>query len=215
MNKRSGNLNIIVVDDEKQQRDIMKLLLVNEGYEVRTFCCAEDALAGMKKAEPDIVITDLRMEGRDGISFLEEIRRKYRACKVILLTGYGSIENAVDAMKKGAWSYFVKGNGPEALLQELRKLKAACQEKGKTEKKDKTGQKYMLDSKSEKFCRVLRTLERAAKSSAHILLLGESGVGKEVLANYVHQLSRSDKKFMAVNCHALSANLVESELFGH
>lgn len=215
MNKAKKRLKIIFVDDEKQQRDIMELLLVNEGYQVRTFSCVSAALTGMKKEEPDIVITDLRMEGRDGISFLEEIRQKYRTCKVILLTGYGSIENAVEAMKKGAWSYFVKGNGPEALLEELRKLQLACQAEARTEGNEKAKQKYMLDTKSDKFRRVLNMLERAAKSSAHILLLGESGVGKEVLANYVHQLSRPDKKFLAVNCHALSENLVESELFGH
>lgn len=134
---------------------------------------------------------------------------------MILLTGYGSIENAVEAMKKGAWSYFVKGNGPEALLEELRKLQIARQAEGKPGKSKKTAQKYMLETKSHPFRKVLNTLERAAKSSAHILLLGESGVGKEVLADYVHQLSRPDKKFLAVNCHALSENLVESELFGH
>lgn len=215
MSKVQTQLKIIVVDDEKQQRDILQLLLVNEGYQVRNFGCVSDALAGMKKEVPDIVITDLRMEGRDGISFLEEIRATYQACKVILLTGYGSIENAVEAMKKGAWSYFVKGNGPEALLEELRKLQIARQAEGKAAKSRKTPQKYMLETKSSRFRKVLNTLERAAKSSAHILLLGESGVGKEVLADYVHQLSRPDKKFLAVNCHALSENLVESELFGH
>lgn len=215
MNKKQNPLKVILVDDEKQQRDIMQLLLVNEGYQVRNFCCVTDALAGMKKEVPDIVITDLRMEGRDGISFLEEIREKYRTCKVILLTGYGSIENAVEAMKKGAWSYFVKGNGPEALLEELHKLQIAHQAGSKADNNAKTSQKYMLDTKSDKFRKVLRMLERAARSSAHILLLGESGVGKEVLADYVHQMSRPDKKFLAVNCHALSENLVESELFGH
>lgn len=214
MSSTQKRLNIIFVDDEKQQREIMKLLLENEGYCVKSFCCAEDALKEMKKRVPDIVITDLRMEGKDGISFLEEIRNKYRECKVILLTGYGSIENAVEAMKKGAWSYFVKGNGPEALLEELHKISLASN--AEYENKDiSVGREYMLDTKSDKFRRVLKTLERAAKSSAHILLLGESGVGKEVLANYVHKLSRPDKKFLAVNCHALSENLVESELFGH
>lgn len=214
MNSTQKRLNIIFVDDEKQQREIMKLLLESEGYCVKIFCCAEDALKELKKKVPDIVITDLRMEGKDGISFLKEIRQKYPECKVILLTGYGSIENAVETMKKGAWSYFVKGNGPEALLGELKKIAIACYAEGANEDTS-ASQEYMLDTKSEKFRRVLHTLKRAAKSSAHILLLGESGVGKEVLANYVHQLSRPDKKFLAVNCHALSENLIESELFGH
>lgn len=215
MKHTQNPFNIIVVDDEKQQREILKLLLENEGYQVRTFGCVTDALSGMRKKVPDIVITDLRMEGRDGISFLEEIRATYPTCKVILLTGYGSIENAVEAMRKGAWSYFVKGNGPEALLEELQKLQIAHYAQGQLNKTSKTTQKYMLNTKSPTFSKVLRMLERAAKSSAHILLLGESGVGKEVLADYVHKLSRPDKKFLAVNCHALSENLVESELFGH
>lgn len=208
-------MRILFADDERQQRKIMKLLLESEGYQTEICQSAEEALVFMKKRVPDVLVTDLRMEGRDGISLLEEVRVKYPDCKVLLLTGYGSIENAVEAMKKGAWSYFVKGGGPEPLLEELRKLQLAVWAEKKTDREKKTGPDYMLETQNEKFRKILSVLERAAKSSAHILLLGESGVGKEVMANYVHRLSRPEKKFLAVNCHALSENLIESELFGH
>lgn len=217
MNTDKNNLNILLVDDEKNQCDIMQILLKSEGYNTRAANSAKEALAAMKEDVPDIVITDLRMEGQDGIGLLGEIRKIYLDCKVILLTGYGSIENAVEAMKKGAWSYFIKGQGPDGLLEELRRLQKAHVAKIDTAKQETTAKptNYMLDTKNENFKKIFRIIERAAKSSAHILILGESGVGKEVFANYIHQLSRPEEKFLAVNCHALSENLMESELFGH
>lgn len=210
----TDKLRILVVDDEKNQCDIMKILLTSEGYCTRTANSVKEALGAMKDEVPDIVITDLRMEGQDGIVLLEQVRQKFPECKVILLTGYGSIENAVEAMKKGAWFYFVKGQGPEELLGELRKLQKAHSAK-KEVKQEIKKQNYMLDTKNPEFKKIFRIVERAAKSSANILILGESGVGKEVFANYIHQLSRLEKNFLAVNCHALSDNLMESELFGH
>lgn len=217
MSEKTDKLKILVVDDEKSQCDIMKILLTSEGYFTRTANSVRGALEAMKAEVPDIVITDLRMEGQDGIALLEQVRQKYPECKVILLTGYGSIENAVEAMKKGAWFYFVKGQGPEELLGELRKLQKAHRAKKEAgqEIQQIKKQNYMLDTKNAEFKKVFRIVERAAKSSANILILGESGVGKEVFANYVHQLSRPEKNFLAVNCHALSDNLMESELFGH
>nr|WP_303182557.1 sigma-54 dependent transcriptional regulator [Lachnoclostridium phocaeense] len=216
MNTDKSRLNILVVDDEEKQCKILKILLTSEGYYVRTANSADEALKRMDEEEADIVITDLRMGEKDGIELLESVLEKYKACKVILLTGYGSIENAVEAMKKGAWFYFIKGQGPEKLLEELRKLQKAHEAKYKGQMKEGfKGKKYMLETRNEKFQKVIRILERAAKSSANILILGESGVGKEVLADYVHQISRPDKKFIGVNCHALSDSLMESELFGH
>ena len=213
--EKQGRLRILVVDDEQKQRQILKILLNSEGYEVRTADSVETALERMAEKEPDIVITDLRMEGQDDIALLEQTKRKYPNCKVILLTGYGSIENAVEAMKKGAWFYFVKGKGPEELLAELRKLQNAYLSKQNGKRLQEENRNYMLDTKNEELRKIFRIVERAAKSSANILILGESGVGKEVFANYIHQLSRPDRKFLAVNCHALSDSLMESELFGH
>ena len=204
MCEKQGRLRILVVDDEQKQRQILKILLNSEGYEVRTADSVETALERMAEKEPDIVITDLRMEGQDGIALLEQAKRKYPSCKVILLTGYGSIENAVEAMKKGAWFYFVKGKGPEELLAELRKLQNAYLSKQNGKRLQEENRNYMLDTKNEELRKIFRIVERAAKSSANILILGESGVGKEVFANYIHQLSRPDRKFLAVNCHALS-----------
>lgn len=222
MGADKSKLNILVADDEEKQRKIMRILLLNEGYYVRTAASADEAMERFAEERADIVITDLRMGEKDGIDLLESIMKKDDSCKVILLTGYGSIENAVEAMKKGAWSYFIKGQGPEKLLEELRRLQKAHQSRLDQPKDGKgsgaghqRSRKYMLDTKNPEFQKVIRILERAAKSSANILILGESGVGKEVLADYVHQISRPDQKLIGVNCHALSDTLMESELFGH
>ena len=193
MKQEEKQLNILVVDDEKKQCNIMKILLTSEGYTTRIANSAEEALLKMAENEADIIITDLRMEGKDGIALLEQIRKKYTDCKVILLTGYGSIENAVEAMKKGAWSYFVKGQGPEALLEELRKLQKAHTAKKETQQEKSKSFNYMLETENKELKKIFRIVERAAKSSTNILILGESGVGKEIFANYIHQLSRPEK----------------------
>lgn len=210
-------MNVLVVDDEQKQCTILQLLLGNEGYEVRTANSVDEAMEKMREKAADVVVTDLRMGEKGGMELLEGIKKSYERCKVIMLTGYGSIENAVDAMKKGAWFYFIKGQGPEKLLEELRRLQKAqlAKERLKCEMAAPANGKYMLETKNPEFQRVIRVVERAAKSSANILILGESGVGKEVLADYIHQISRPDKIFTGVNCHALSDTLMESELFGH
>lgn len=223
MNKDKSALNILFVDDEKNQRDIMQILLKSQGYYTRVASNVSEALKAIKNEIPDIIITDLRMDNlgvydKSGIDLLEMVRQNYPDVKVILLTGYGSIEDAVEAMKKGAWFYFIKGQGPEKLLAELKKLQVAHTakfERSKNQEDNKPRLNYMLETKNNKLKKIFRILERAAKSSANILILGESGTGKEVFANYVHQMSRPNKNFLAVNCHALSDTLIESELFGH
>ncbi len=216
MNTDKNKLNIMVVDDEEKQCKILKILLISEGYYVRTANSADEALEELSREAADIVITDLRMGEKDGIQLLESVLKKYKSCKVILLTGYGSIESAVEAMKKGAWFYFIKGQGPSKLLEELQRLQKAHLSKNRFRvEQGSKRKKYMLETKSPKFQKVIGILERAAKSSANIMILGESGVGKEVMADYVHQISRPEKRFIGVNCHALSDTLMESELFGH
>lgn len=216
MNAEKNRLNVLVVDDEPKQCTILQLLLRNEGYGVRTANSVDEAMEQMRTEAADVVVTDLRMGGKSGMELLEGVKKRYERCKVIMLTGYGSIENAVEAMKKGAWFYFIKGQGPEKLLEELRRLQKAhrAKEQPGQETLPANG-KYMLETKNPEFRKVIRVAERAAKSSANILILGESGVGKEVLADYIHQISRPDKNFTGVNCHALSDTLMESELFGH
>lgn len=216
--KSDSNFRILIVDDEDEYRDILKRILEINAYDADTAVSGQDALVKIKKDEYDLVLSDLIMPGMDGVELLGEIKKIKKDIEVILVTGYGSIENAVEAMRKGAFSYFVKGNAPEELLGEIEKVResAALQNKMKQHISDSLGGEFLLGTRSEKFKKALQTAEKAAKSNITILLLGESGVGKEVFAKYIHSCSeRKDKSFVAVNCCAFSESLLESELFGH
>jgi len=216
--KSDSIFKILIVDDEAEYRDILKRILEINGYDADTAISGQDALGKIKKNEYSLVLSDLIMPGMDGVQLLGEIKKISKSIEVILVTGYGSIENAVAAMKQGAFSYFVKGGDPEELLGEIQKVResAALQSKMKQHLSDSMGGEFLLHTKSEKFKKALKTAEKAAQSDITILLLGESGVGKEVFARYIHSCSqRNDKSFVAVNCCAFSESLLESELFGH
>jgi DNA-binding NtrC family response regulator len=135
---------------------------------------------------------------------------------VIIVTGYGSIDNAVNAMKKGAFSYYIKSNSPEKLLKEIKKLQKTLEAREKYLMSAVTDSKYMLETSNKDFRNVLKISKKASQSNVNILILGESGVGKEVIAKFIHNNSdRSEEPFIPVNCHAYSKNILESELFGH
>jgi DNA-binding NtrC family response regulator len=213
-----GSFNILVVDDEIEYSAVLKKILSLKGYKVQTAKSGEDALIQLKLKKYDLVITDLMMEGINGIELLEKIKTLDSSIYVILVTGFGTVKNAVEAMKKGAFSYFIKGGDPEELILDVKKTYEL-----KTLKKENTllklnndVSKITLSSKNENFNKVILTALKAAKSNVSVLLLGESGVGKEVFARYIHNASdRNRSSFVAVNCHALQENMLESELFGH
>ncbi|MCH4887985.1 sigma-54-dependent Fis family transcriptional regulator [Acidaminobacter sp. JC074] len=206
------HFKILLVDDEKEYLDVIKLILEANQFKVKTASSGKQALKILSKESFDLVITDLIMPEMTGLELLDAIKEKYSDTEVILFTGYGSVQNAVEAMKKGAFSYFIKGHDPDELIIEIKKIvKLRKYIKRVDEKSD-----YVLETKNAGFKKVLDTIEKAAKSDVSILLLGESGVGKEILAQYIHQLStRSEEAFVPVNCHAFSESLLESELFGH
>ncbi len=208
---------ILVVDDEAQYRDVLQMILKDEGFQVDTADHAEKALAMLSKKHYHLVLSDLIMGGMDGLGLLETTKERYPDIEVILVTGYGSVKNAVEAMKKGAFSYFIKSHDPDELLLEISKLMEITSLKQKYALMgDQPYPPYLLETKNPQFQETLRIAKAAASSSANILLLGESGVGKEVIASYIHQHSpRWEKNFIPVNCHALSDTLLESELFGH
>ena len=150
MNREKNRLKVLVVDDEQKQCTILQLLMRNEGYEVRTADSVDKAMEQMQREAADVVVTDLRMGAKSGMELLEGIKKRYERCKVIMLTGYGSIENAVEAMKKGAWFYFIKGQGPEKLLEELRRLQKAHRGNGQLSQETvlPVNGKYMLETKN-------------------------------------------------------------------
>lgn len=207
------NFKILVVDDEVQYQEVINMILQSEGYKTKVASSGEEALEILKKEEFHLVLTDLKMNGMDGIHLLEEIKNNYTNTYVMLITGFGTIKNAVEAMKKGAFGYFIKGNNPGELLREIEKVKKECES---TEKVEKINNKFLLDTKNYNFRKILRIAKKAASADVNVLITGESGTGKEVMARFIYENSkRKNEKFVPVNCQAFSSGLLESELFGH
>jgi len=212
------NFKILIVDDEIQYQDVFKMILDDKGYYSQSVSSGKEALRKLKHENFNLVLTDLIMEGMDGLELLENIKRQFTDTEVIIVTGYGTIENAVSAIKKGAFSYFIKSHDPEELIIEIDKLKRfhELQIENKILRHEQNKTTYLLNTESKKFQNVMNIIDKAAESNTSIFITGESGVGKEVMARYIHQRSsRRSGHFVAVNCQTLSENLVESELFGH
>jgi DNA-binding NtrC family response regulator len=212
------DFKILVVDDEEEFRNVYKLMLEFRGFEVSLASCGEEGLRSLENEYYDLVITDLKMEGMDGTELLKRIKEKGYSCEVILVTAFSTVENAVTAMKLGAFGYFIKGQDPQILLKEIDKLVKIkeLENDNKTIKSNLMNFNYLLETHSTKFKEVLRISKKAAESNANILILGESGTGKEVIAKYIHQCSsRKEESFVAVNCQVFSDGVLESELFGH
>ncbi|MFT5872325.1 MAG: two-component system response regulator HydG [Clostridium sp.] len=210
------NYRILIVDDEAAYSKGLTKILEIEGYTIETVLCAEAAIAKIKHKKYQMVLTDLMMDGINGIELLEKIIELDQDIKVILMTAYATISNAVDAMKKGAVSYFVKGNDPIELINEIEKIYNAYKKSELASKVYDKKENLLLESENKNFKRIIDMACKVAKTSVNVILLGESGVGKEVFANYIHtQSNRKNKPFVAVNCHALSESILESELFGH
>ncbi len=212
--------NILVVDDDRDLIELMRAMLESENYEVATVLREEDAIHAVKERLFDLAIIDMQLLHQDGISLMEEIHLINPDMPVIILTGYGSIENAVDAMKRGAYNYLTKPfDSRELLLQieramekqrlssEIKRLKGLLEEKYDFAN---------IVGRSEKMQRVLEQVHRIAKTESTVYIYGESGTGKELIARAIHLVSeRKDKPFVAINCASLPETLLESELFGH
>lgn len=216
MSKRG--LKILVVDDEPDYCNVMKVILTAKGHLTDCTVSGAGALELMSQSSYDLVITDLMMPEMDGRQLLQEIKTQYPGTEVIMLTAYGSIENAVEAMRDGAYSYVTKGGNPEELIREVGKLQGMLNLKLENQllKEKVYEMDAMLESNNPAFQGTLSISKKAAASDANILILGESGTGKEIIARYIHQNSaRNTRQFMDLNCHAIAETVLESELFGH
>jgi len=212
---------ILIVDDEKNTLSGLEKFLEGQHYDVLTAEKAEDALRLIDKERPDIVLTDIRMPGMDGMALLEKIKAKHPEVTVILLTAYGTVENAVKAMKTGAFHYLMK----PVNLEELEFLikKALTQQSLREENRELRRELFRerfeegeIIAHSKKMKQVLEVVDRVAPTRSTVLLEGESGTGKELLAHRIHQMSpRRNETFLAVHCAALTETLLASELFGH
>lgn len=210
-------LKILVVDDEADSRETYKMLLESQGYTAAAASSAEEALAFLEQEFCHIILSDIMMPGMDGLAFLQEVKTRYQdRTEVIMTTGYGSIETAVEAMKRGAFSYFVKSHNPDELLLELEKAASRLEMANMKSIRKEESEKYLLGSKNPAMEEVWKLVDLVANSSANVLITGESGTGKEIVAEEIHQRSdRSDKPFIAINCQQYPHELIESELFGH
>ncbi|MDU5081411.1 sigma-54-dependent Fis family transcriptional regulator [Tissierella sp. P1] len=209
---------ILIVDDEKEHRETYRMLLESRGFIIGEAKSGDEALNIMESEYYPIVLCDVIMPGLSGIEVLKKIKSDYESVEVIMVTGYGGVETAVEAMKIGAFGYFIKSHNPEELLIEIEKAKKLLnlQKKNNMISTKKNKERYLYQSKNPKMKELLNTLEDIGQSSANVLLLGESGVGKEIIAQRLHDISkRSNMPFIAINCQYYSTNLLESELFGH
>ncbi len=197
--------NILVVDDEKSQREILEMILSEEGYDVTTAASGEAALKFAKDRRFDLALTDLKMTGMDGIELLQHLLAYDSSIIVILLTAHGSIESAKEALRRGAFDYLEKPYDKAALLETINRA---------LDRLDAIDSEII--SASPKMDTVKKMVLKVARSNSTVLVRGESGTGKELIARAVHNQSpRSAEMFQAVNCAAINENLLESELFGH
>ena len=211
---------ILIVEDEQDMLFGLRKILSKQGHNVEI---AETGSTGLKKAEEsfyDIVITDLKMPGVDGIELLRKVKEAYSDTMVIVITGYGTVESAVQAMKMGAYDYITKPFDAEHIKMVVRKaLKqiALTNENKYLKQQIKEAKDFQnIIGKSRKMQDLFRIADQVARTDATVLILGESGTGKELVARYIHYNSpRKDKVFIPVNCAALRETLLESELFGH
>jgi DNA-binding NtrC family response regulator len=216
-----GAVSVLVIDDDDLMRDSLREALSRRGYSVRAASDGPAGLALLREEEVDAVISDLRMPGMGGVEVCERIASQGpSAPPVIVVTAFGSVETAVQAMKKGAFDYLTKPFKSDELqvvveralrhgrlLRENQFLKAEL---------EGSPERFPIVGESPALRRTLETVERYAQSGATVLIRGESGTGKELLARSIHFRSeRRDRPFLCVNCAALSAGLLESELFGH
>lgn len=210
---------ILVVDDERDIRRALEFVLTREGYAVETASNGLDAVYKIKNDNFALVITDLRMEGMDGFDVLKKTHQTDSSIPVMIMTAYGSIESAVDAMKKGAVDYIVKPFMHEELKLTIKRVlehsKLSLENKRlRQQLSQQFGCKEIIGI-SEQISEVFKTVEKVAPTRANILITGESGTGKGILAEVIHCNSRRNgKPFISINCAAIPENLLESELFG-
>ena len=211
---------ILLIDDEENFRHMLSVILKKRGYDIET---ASDGIDGLKKVDSgafDTVLCDIRMPQMDGLEFLKEAQKAGCESTIIMMSAYGTLDTAIEAMKMGAYDYISKPFKPDEIILTLKK--AEERERLRRENlflKKEVQKEYSFEniiSKNERMRQIFDTIRKVAKYKSTILIAGESGTGKELVAKAIHFNSdRSNQPFIPVNCGAIPENLLESELFGH
>ncbi|MGE3841345.1 MAG: sigma-54-dependent transcriptional regulator, partial [Vicinamibacterales bacterium] len=213
---------ILVIDDEAAIRESMRMILEYEGYDCLLAPSGPEGLAQADQGDPDLVLLDIKMPGMDGLEVLERLKARHDGLPVVIISGHGTVTTAVEAIKRGAFNFLEKpfdseSGGTAKLLATVRN--ALDQGRLSTEVRQlrrADDVRHEMIGQSAALARVMDAIGRAAPTTATVLILGESGVGKELVARAIHRNSqRSRERFVQVNCAAIPEELIESELFGH
>lgn len=217
---RSASGRVLVADDEASIRDGLVDVLTDEGYDATGVADGAEAIAAITQSSYDVVVTDLRMPGIDGLEVLRRVRELSPQALVLLITAYASVETAVEALRNGAHDYILKPLIVEDVLSKIHRLFEYRRLAWETQMlRREIDSRYALDQmviRSPAMKEIVALLQKVGPTNSTVLITGESGVGKEVVARALHACStRRDKLFLPVNCGAIPDNLLESELFGH
>ena len=216
----SGEARILVADDERNLRRVLSAILARDGYEVVEAADGSEAL-DLLGAEIDVVITDLRMPRTDGMTVLREVTRREPGIPVIMITAFGSVDNAVQSVKAGAFDYIEKPFDQEQIQQIVAKAvkQSAANRRALraiAEDGDEVGGRFGLVGDSDEMGSIYAIIEQVADTPSTVLITGESGTGKELVARALHEhSSRAGGPFIKINCAAIPKTLMESELFGY
>src|SRR5437763_16095204 len=211
---------VLVVDDEENIRLVLKTLLKRHGYDVEVAGSGEEALGLVDSFGPDVILTDVRMPRMGGLDLLATLKAKQNPATGIVMSAYGSVDLALEAMKAGAYDYVGKPFKPDEIVLALRKAEEReslrRENRALKEQIQKESQFESILAKSPAMTDIFRTITKIADFKTTVLIQGESGVGKELVARAIHQRSaRKTMPFVPINCGAIPENLLESELFGH
>ncbi len=210
--------NILIIDDEIKLLKLLGMILSQENFNVKEASTARSALTMLEQHEFDIVLSDVRLPDAFGVDLVKSIKNKYPHLEIILMTAFGNITDAVQAMKNGAYDYLVKGDDNDKIIPLVYKAMEKAQDNALRKAQKSTAQKGFeaIIGNSPLIQQAKKLAEKVAVTDATVLLTGETGTGKEVFANAIHLGSdRKKNSFVAINCSAFSKEILESELFGH